>query len=243
MLATLEKTSLEKGRALLLKMGRELPAGMLLDKVVLPLRLWLGHGHASAQLTRRARFDTLIIEYATFLMQTLRKRPASGLVVIAMNSHDPLSVWLEAIRFSGEGFRIDVLQQPVPLPDLTQFAADHYLIYSDVPLTPAQLALWQQWQLDACRYSALALVSQRRLSYRTPPTSPTRRSAKTRSKRLCRETIIPLSSLRHTFRALLKKGVTKGGSRDAGSRGSVYLYAGNCLAGGVSCRVLQQEMG
>ncbi|EKM0667954.1 MerR family transcriptional regulator [Cronobacter turicensis] len=148
LLATLEKTSMEKGRALLRKMGRELPAAMLLDKVVQPLRLWLNHGHTSAQLTRRARFDTLIIEYATFLMQALRKRPASGLVVMAMNSHDPLNVWLEAIRFSGEGFRIDVMHQPVPLPDLTQFAADHYLVYSDVPLTPAQLALWQQWQLD-----------------------------------------------------------------------------------------------
>jgi len=101
LLATLEKTSMEKGRALLRKMGRELPAAMLLDKVVQPLRLWLNHGHTSAQLTRRARFDTLIIEYATFLMQALRKRPASGLVVMAMNSHDPLNVWLEAIRFSG----------------------------------------------------------------------------------------------------------------------------------------------
>ncbi|EPB6467417.1 MerR family transcriptional regulator [Cronobacter dublinensis] len=148
LLAALEKTSMEKARALLRKMGRELPAAMLLDNVMLPLRLWLNHGTSSAQLTRRSRFDTLLVEYATFLMQVLRKRPASGLVIMAMNSHDSLSVWLEAIRYSGEGFRIDVLHQPVPLPDLAQFDADHYLVFSDVPLTPAQLTLWQQWQLE-----------------------------------------------------------------------------------------------
>ncbi|NUW58098.1 MerR family transcriptional regulator [Cronobacter muytjensii] len=147
LLAALEKPTMEKARALLRKMGRELPAAMLLDNVVLPLRQWLNHGASGTQLTLRSRFDTLIIEYATFTLQALRKRPASGLVIMAMNSQDSLSVWLEAIRFSGEGFRIDVLHQPVPLPDLTQFDADHYLVYSDVALTPAQLALWQQWQL------------------------------------------------------------------------------------------------
>lgn len=146
LLSALENPRTDKLRALLRRYGRELPAGALLDKVICPLRLWLREGANATQMTRRARFDTQLVEYAAFVLQGLRKRPADTLVMIPLNMEDPLAIWLEAIRFSGEGFRIDLLAHPVAQPDLDEFQAEHYLLWSDAPLTPLQQVLYQQWQ-------------------------------------------------------------------------------------------------
>lgn len=149
MLSALEKPQTDKLRALLRRLGRELPPGALLDKVISPLRLWLREGANATQLTRSARFDTQLMEYAAFVVQGLRKRPADTLVLIPLNMQDPLDIWLEAIRFSAEGFRIDLLTHAVAQPDLNEFTAEHYLIWSDAPLTPLQQVLYQQWQNEA----------------------------------------------------------------------------------------------
>lgn len=146
LLSALEDPQTETLRTLLRRFGRELPAGPLLNNVISPLRLWLREGVNATQITRRARFDTQLLEYAAFVLQGLRTRPADSLVMIPLNMEDPLTIWLEAIRFSGEGFRIDLLAHPLAQPDLDEFQAEHYLLWSDAPLTPLQQVLYQQWQ-------------------------------------------------------------------------------------------------
>ncbi|MDU6924268.1 MerR family transcriptional regulator [Franconibacter helveticus 513] len=148
LLSALENPDTAKLRALLRRFGRELPAAALLDNVIRPLRLWLREGVNATQLTRRARFDTQLIEYAAFVLQGLRKRPADSLVMIPLNMTDPLDIWLEAIRFSAEGFRIDLLAEPVAQPDLDELQAEHYFLWSDAPLTPLQQVMVQHWQSE-----------------------------------------------------------------------------------------------
>lgn len=147
-LSALEKPGAEKLRALLRRLGRELPAGLMIDNIIAPLRLWLQEGHNATQNTHRVRFDTQVLEYVTWVLHTMRKRPAASLVIIPLNMNDPLAVWLEALRCSSEGFRIDVLCEAVQHPELKMFVAEHYMLYSDIALTPLQEVQLQQWQSD-----------------------------------------------------------------------------------------------
>ncbi|UYU33615.1 MerR family transcriptional regulator [Siccibacter colletis] len=148
LLSALEKPTSDKLRALLRRLGRELPAGLMVDNIIAPLRLWLQQGQNATQNTRRVRFDTLVLEYITWVLQTMRKRPAASLVIIPLNMNDPLAVWLEALRSSSEGFRIEVLCEAVQHPELKMFVAEHYMLYSDLPLTPLQEVQLQQWQSE-----------------------------------------------------------------------------------------------
>lgn len=147
-LTALEKPQSEKLRTLLRKLGRDMPPTMLLDRVLLPLRQRLRAGNEPFRMTRRVRFDTQLVEYVTFVLQTLRKRAAPDLVMIPLNMHDPLDIWLQALRFSSEGFRIEVLSQTIPHPDPGLFSCDHYLLWSDTPLSPLQRKVLQQWRKD-----------------------------------------------------------------------------------------------
>lgn len=147
-LTALEKPESEKLRILLRKLGRDMPPAMLLDRVLLPLRQRLRAGNEPFRMTRRVRFDTQLVEYVTFVLQTLRKRAAPNLVMIPLNMRDPLDIWLQALRFSSEGFRIEVLSQTVPNPDPALFSCDHYLLWSDTPLSPLQQKVLQQWRND-----------------------------------------------------------------------------------------------
>lgn len=146
LLSMLEKSSAEKLRHSLRKMGRELPAGLFIDNILNPLWLWLRENSSTGQMTRRVRFDTLLLEYIAFVLQATRKRLASSLMVIPLNMQDPMIVWLEALRYSREGFLIDILNESITHPDLTLFNADHYLLYSDEPLLPLQQIQIRQWQ-------------------------------------------------------------------------------------------------
>ena len=145
-LTALEKPQSEKLRSMLRKLGRDMPPAMLIDRVLLPLRQRLRAGNEPFRMTRRVRFDTQLVEYVTFVLQTLRKRKAPDLVMIPLNMRDPLDIWLQALRFSSEGFRIEVLSQPVPNPEPGLFCCDHYLLWSDTPLSPLQQKVLQQWR-------------------------------------------------------------------------------------------------
>lgn len=148
MLAALEKPTADKLRTLLRRFGREMPAGLMIDNIIAPLRLWLHEGQTAAQNVRRVRFDTLVLEYIVYVLQAARKRQTHSLLVVPLNMQDPLAVWLEALRCSSEGFRIDVLGEAVAHPDLKMFTAEHYMLYSDVPLTPLQEVQLQQWETE-----------------------------------------------------------------------------------------------
>lgn len=147
-LTALENPKSEKLRALLRNVGRDVPPAMLLDRVLEPVRQRLRNASDPRRQTHRVRLDTHIVEYIAFVLQSLRKRSAPDLVMIALNMSDPLDIWLQALRFSSEGFRIEVLGLPITEPDLSQFVCDHFLFWSDTPLSAVQQQNLHQWRSD-----------------------------------------------------------------------------------------------
>lgn len=173
LLAALEKPKGDKLRDRLRKFGRELPAAALINNVVRPLRLWLRERPGIAHSTRRVRFDTQLIEYATFVLQGMRKRPAATMTIVPLNMQDSIEAWLEGLYYASEGFRVEVLTEAIAHPELELLDAEHVLLYSDTALSPLQLALVKQWQRDGTPlfYAGAGFIIQpgRQKASQTPP--------------------------------------------------------------------------
>lgn len=145
----------QKLRALIWRFGREIPPAIFVDEVVRPLRRWLDAGETPALAMTRILFDTALTEYATFLLGSVRKRPAATMLIMALSLHDPLELWLEAIRYAGDGFRVEVMIGAIAEPELQQVDAEHIMIWSEHALTPAQQQRFDHW-LESGLYVFLA---------------------------------------------------------------------------------------
>jgi len=145
----------QKLRALIWRYGREIPPAIFIDEVIRPLRLWLNAGKQPELDMSRLLLDTALTEYATFLLSSVRKRPAATMLMMSFSLKDPLELWLEAIRYAGDGFRVEVLSGAVVRPDLSRVQADHIMIWSDRALTLSQQQQYDSW-LESGLYVFLA---------------------------------------------------------------------------------------
>ncbi len=135
----------QKLRALIWRFGREIPPAIFVDEVVRPLRIRLDAGQQPALAMARILFDTALTEYATFLLGSMRKRPAATMLIMALSLRDPLELWLEAIRYAGDGFRVEVMMGAIAAPEPERVDAEHIMIWSEYALTPDQQQRFERW--------------------------------------------------------------------------------------------------
>lgn len=50
------------------------------------------------------------------------------MLIMGANFNDTVELWLEAIRYAGEGFHVEVLAGAISKPDLSQGSSDHILV-------------------------------------------------------------------------------------------------------------------
>ncbi|MFS2221636.1 MerR family transcriptional regulator [Pantoea sp. B65] len=153
----------QKLRSLIWRYGREIPPAIFVDEVIRPLRRWLNVGKQPHLDMSRVLLDTALTEYATFLLSSVRKRPAATLLMMSFDLQDPLELWLEAIRYAGDGFRVEVMSGALAEPDLSRVAAEHIMIWSERALTVSQQRLYDGW-LASGFYVFLAGPGARRLA-------------------------------------------------------------------------------
>ncbi|QKJ86494.1 MerR family transcriptional regulator [Paramixta manurensis] len=145
LVAVLRQVKPSKLRAKIATMGRENPADTLIDHVILPVRQRLG----LEQNTARALcsfLDGALIDYVAFCLTAERKKPGKDALLIGWNSEDRPRLWLEAWRLSQQGWRIDVLAEPLenPRPDL--FPGLQLFVWTGKKLTQRQQEQLEQWQ-------------------------------------------------------------------------------------------------
>ena len=145
LLAQCEAMQPTKLRGLIWRYGREVPPAIFIDEIIRPLRLWLNADVQQEMAMSRALLDTALIEYATFVLVSGRKRPGGSLFILALSLKDPVELWLEGIRFASDGFCVEVLDREIPLPDLSGISADHIMIWAEKALDADQQARYQSW--------------------------------------------------------------------------------------------------
>ncbi|MCS3430136.1 MerR family transcriptional regulator [Klebsiella sp. BIGb0407] len=134
-----------KLRGLIWRYGRELPPAIFIDEMIRPLRLWMSADSRSGMTMARAALDGALIEYATFVLASGRKRYGSSMCIIAMSLNDSVDIWLESIRYASDGFRVEVLPHVITMPELDKIKADHIVVWVDRVLNQKQRVEYQRW--------------------------------------------------------------------------------------------------
>ncbi|MBS0848117.1 MerR family transcriptional regulator [Citrobacter sp. JGM124] len=136
---------IEAARNTVYDSGREYPREELVTQLLRPLRRRISANIATA-ITLREVLDSLIIAYTSFCIEGDKRAAGSNYLISGWHLTDPGEVWLEALKRTGQGKRIDVLPHlPAMLaPDI--FPERHWILVTAEKLTTAMLKQQQQWQ-------------------------------------------------------------------------------------------------
>ena len=146
LLQRLKEGKIEALRQLLYNAGRDYPRPELVTEVLRPLRSQVS-ARVPTMMTLREILDGIIIAYTSFCLEGDKKAPGDNYLITGWHLNDPCEIWLEALKRTGQGHRIDIL--PVPPAALAPeiFPERHWLLVTSGKLSAArknQLAQWQQ---------------------------------------------------------------------------------------------------
>jgi len=145
MLQRLKEGKIDALRQQIYDAGREYPRAELVTEVLRPLRSQLS-ANIAAMITLREILDGLIIAYTSFCLEGDRKAPGDNYLICGWHLADPCEIWLEALKRTGQGHRIDVL--PVPPATLAPeiFPQRKWLLVTSGKLTVARKKQIESWQ-------------------------------------------------------------------------------------------------
>ncbi|SFM88534.1 DNA-binding transcriptional regulator, MerR family [Izhakiella capsodis] len=134
-----------KLRARILSAGREHSVDALIDHVFVPVRQRLGLDQNTAR-TMCSLLDGALIDYVVFCLNASRKKAGKDALLIGWGNEDRTRLWLEAWRLSQQGWRIDVLAEPLDHPRPELFPGQHIFVYTGNKLSHRQQEQLFHWQ-------------------------------------------------------------------------------------------------
>lgn len=145
MLSRLKEGKIDSLRQLIYDSGREYPRPELVTEVLRPLRSKVS-ANIAVMMTLREILDGIIISYTSFCLEGDKRAPGDNYLITGWHLTDPCEIWLEALRRTGQGHRIDIL--PVPPAALAPeiFPERKWLLVTSGKLSVArkkQIELWQ----------------------------------------------------------------------------------------------------
>ncbi len=150
LMAVLRSVRPSKLRVKIATMGRENPADALIDNVIIPVRQRLGLDQTTAR-AMNSLLDGALIDYAAFCLTGSRKKAGKDALLIGWGADDRTRLWLEAWRLSQQGWRIDVLAEPLDSLRPEIFPGQTLFLWTGKKLTRSQqeqLAHWQEQGFD-----------------------------------------------------------------------------------------------
>ncbi len=150
LMAVLRSVRPSKLRVKIATMGRENPADALIDNVIIPVRQRLGLDQTTAR-AMNSLLDGALIDYAAFCLTGSRKKAGKDALLIGWGADDRTRMWLEAWRLSQQGWRIDVLAEPLDSLRPEIFPGQTIFLWTGKKLTRSQqeqLAHWQEQGFD-----------------------------------------------------------------------------------------------
>ncbi|ADP12046.1 HTH-type transcriptional regulator MlrA (MerR-like regulator A) [Erwinia sp. Ejp617] len=139
-----------KLRVKIASLGKEFPVDTLIDQVFVPIRHRLGLDQNTAR-TLCSFLDGALIDYISFCLTGARKKAGKDALLMGWGITDRTRLWLEAWRLAQQGWRIDLLAEPLASPRPELFPGQHIFVYSGKTLTQRQeeqLAHWQEQGLS-----------------------------------------------------------------------------------------------
>lgn len=145
MLQRLREGKIDALRQLVYNAGREYPRPELVTEVLRPLRSQVS-ARVPAMMTLREILDGIIIAYTSFCLEGDKKAPGDNYLITGWHLSDPCEIWLEALKRTGQGHRIDVL--PIPPAALAPeiLPERKWLLIASGKLSAARKKQIEQWQ-------------------------------------------------------------------------------------------------
>lgn len=156
MLQRLKEGKIESLRQMIYDAGREYPRPELVTDVLRPLRSSLS-ANIPAMMTLREVLDGIIISYTSFCLEGDRKAPGDNYLITGWQLTDACEVWLEALKRTGQGHRVDVLPgTPAALaPEI--FAGRKWLLVTSGKLTVTRIKQIDKWREQVISLEVVAL--------------------------------------------------------------------------------------
>lgn len=156
MLQRLKERKIESLRQLIYDSGRESPRPELVTEVLRPLRSQVS-ANIPAIMTLREILDGIIISYTSFCLEGDKRAPGDNYLLTGWHLNDPCEIWLEALKRTGQGHRIDVL--PIPPATLAPeiFPDRKWLLVTTGKLTAARKKQVEQWQQQVISLEMITL--------------------------------------------------------------------------------------
>ncbi|KEY59735.1 MerR family transcriptional regulator [Serratia sp. DD3] len=149
-LLLLQQGKIDALRQLLFACGRDYPRSYLVDHVLRPLRVLIA-ANTAPMLTLRTILDSLIIGYTSFCLDADKRSRGEKYILVGWKLSDPAEIWLEALKLSGAGKRIEVLAWPCTLLAPELFPDYHWILLTSTKLTALeekQCEVWRNYVLS-----------------------------------------------------------------------------------------------
>lgn len=156
MLNRLKEGKIESLRQLIYDSGRESPRPELVTEVLRPLRSSVA-ANVPAMMTLRDILDGIIISYTSFCLQADKKAPGDNYLIAGWHLADPCEVWLEALKRTGQGQRIDVLPTPGTALAPEIFSDRKWLLVTTGTLTASRRKQIDGWQKQVTSLDVITL--------------------------------------------------------------------------------------
>lgn len=134
-----------KLRTQIATMGRENPVDALIDHVIVPVRQKLSLDQTTAR-AMSSLLDGALIDYVAFCLAAGRKKAGKDALMLGWGVDDRTRIWLEGWRLSQQGWRIDVLSEPLDTLQPELFPGQTLFVWSGRALTRRQQEMMSHWQ-------------------------------------------------------------------------------------------------
>jgi len=144
-LQRLHEGKIEALRQLIYESGREYPKDELVCQLLRPLRQKIAANIATTT-TLREVLDGVIISYTAFCLESDKRAPGENYLICGWHMDDASEIWLEALKHTEHGKRIDILPHLSTMLAPDMFPDRHWILVTTEQLTPARQNQIEQWR-------------------------------------------------------------------------------------------------
>ena len=105
-----------------------------------PLNLWLRADMSGGAGARQARFHEAVVRHARHIISAAHRRKSVPLFLEAVSVTDLTEIWMEAIRLTGQGFKVEVSFEASGTPASAERQYEHHLMWCGAGIS--QLMHW-----------------------------------------------------------------------------------------------------
>lgn len=122
------------------QMGSDYCGDDFVNAYLKPLNLWLRDDTSSGAALRQTRFHAAVVTYAKTIMSAATRRKSVPVFLEAISVSDTTEIWMEAIRLTGQGCRVEIAENATGVPASALCRHEHHLMWCGAGIS--QLMQW-----------------------------------------------------------------------------------------------------